>query len=251
MAEIAGDSPGPGNCQPKAPVLPLAQGRHVDLAQTAGVVTGCRATNGTSLHQISMVDAVRRPDEADLLARLVALHIVAIAQQHAVRLHEFDLARQFILPPFVIGVQEGDIVAARRFDGHIARHRRPRILYRSVEPHSPVTFGNLVQHGPGIVRRVILDANQLPILVVLIQHRPHGPLQKGGRVEHGHDDGNERLSHNAKLRAGAWALHNGSSAPGVSIDRSPAHPTGRSSSSGPLLFPSGVPPASIFTRAGQ
>ena len=96
----------------------------------------------------------------------------------------------------VVGIEEVHIGAGRDVESLVARAAGPQMALGQDAHRGKVLVGAVaLEHLEGVVRRPVVDADQLEVLERLRLEAVKRLAQVGLGVVHGHDDGNARRRH--------------------------------------------------------
>ncbi len=90
----------------------------------------------------------------------------------------------------VVGVHPRDVRAARDLQADVERARQAE--RRVVPDDAQPLVGDPGEHVAGVVRRAVVDDDELEVAVRLVQNAPRGLLDRGAGVTGREHDGDER-----------------------------------------------------------
>ena len=189
------------NVQEHRPVLTLADGGHVELAELRCVVDAGEAADLVVVLHVFQRQRGGHFHHARQFRLLIAGVVAAVAQAAVFLLHEGQLTFQLFRCPAVVAVAEGDIAAAGVLDGVVAAVAGSAVLIEEEYLDFFVFCCVALKDGARVVARVVISDNQLPVRIGLAEDAFYAFLNELLRIVCRHDDGYELFFDHVGLSA--------------------------------------------------
>ena len=108
------------------------------------------------------------------------------------RLHDLDSGAQAVAEDQVVLVEASDELPAAALDRRVRRHGVPGVAGKTMGLDTCVSLSECFEDRPGLIRRTIVDRDQLEVGERLPQHAAQRELEVSRAVEHRHHDGDQR-----------------------------------------------------------